>query len=141
MKLCALLSIVFIFAACSSQPAAVNVIDVNKQAKNKQIAITNEVKQLMTLVQKLEKQGRGMEIYRQAGNAANLRECNRAMEDGQEEIKDFETRTGNLPDNYKSRLIPLTADLTVCVSCEKKALESCVKSRAAINQIIKEIFP
>ena len=141
MKSCALLSIVFLFISCSSQPAAVNVVDANKQARNKQIAITNEVKQLTTLAQRLEKQGRGMEIYRQAGDAANLRECNRATEDGQKEIIDFETRTGNLPDDYKSRLIPLTADLKACVSCEKKALESCVKSRAAINRIIKEIFP
>jgi len=126
--------------ACSSKPA-VNAVDENKKARNKQIAVTNEVKQLTTLAQKLEKQGRGMEIYRQAGNAENERECNFSMEDGQKQIKDFEARVNNLPDNFKTQLVLLTADLNACVACEKKALESCIKARASINQAIKEIFP
>lgn len=140
MKLYSLFLTAFLLAACSSKPV-VNAVDETKRAKNKQIAVTNEVTQLTTLAQKLEKQGRGMEIYRQANNAENARECSIAMEDGQKQIKDFETRTANLPDNYKSQMILLTADLTACVSCEKKALENCVKARASINKTIKEIFP
>ena len=140
MKLITFFLAVCFVVSCTSQPVA-NAVDENKKAKNKQTAIINEVTLLTTLAQKLERQGRGMEIYRQANNAANDRECNIAMEDGQKQLKDYEARANSLPDNFKTQLIPLTNDLNICVSCDRKALESCVKSRAAINKIIKEIYP
>lgn len=141
MKLCILLFTSFLLTACAAKQPAVNAADESRKAKNKQVAVINEVTQLTTLAQKLEKQGRGMEIYRQANNAENWRECRIAMEDGQKQIQDFEARVNLVPDNYKTQLLPLKNDLDGCVSCEKKALESCVKARAAINQAIKEIYP
>lgn len=132
---------IFLFVSCSGKPEANNAAAENRQAKNKQIAVTNEVSALTRLAQNLEKQGRGMEIYRQANNAENKRECNAAMEDGQKQIQDFEARTNNLPDNFKTQLTPILADLKECVSCSKNAMDACVKSRATINKVIKELFP
>lgn len=141
MKLFPILLTLIFFAACAQQPPTVNKADEARIAKNKQVAAINEVTQLTTLAQKLEKQGRGMEIYRQANNAINDRECQIAADDAQKQLQDFEARANLVADNYKTRLQPLAADLQICVSCADKALESCVKSRAAINQAIKEIFP
>ena len=127
--------------SCSGKPQVNNVADENKKAKNKEIALKNEVTELTRVAQKLDQQGRGMEMFRQAGNAANDRECNAAMEDGQKQLKDFEERIGKLPDNYRAQLTPIIADLNDCVSCSKKAMDGCRKARASINQAIKGIFP
>ena len=141
MKLCLSLLITIFFVSCSASPPAKNVADENKQARNKEIALKNEATELTRVAQKLDQQGRGMEIFRQAGNAENVRECGAAMADGQKQLKDYADRVGKLPDIYKNHLTPLVADLNECVSCEKKAMDGCRRARASINQAIKQLYP
>ena len=132
---------IFLFVSCSGNPPPNNDVDENRKAKNKQTAIKNEITEITRTAQKLEQQGRGMEMFRQAGNAENMRECNIAMEDGQKQIKDLEARIKNLPDSYNAQLSSIINDLNECVSCLKKAMPSCVKARASINKAIAEIYP
>ena len=141
MKLCISFLMTFFFASCAAAPPAKNVADENKQARNKEIALKNEATELTRVAQKLDQQGRGMEIFRQAGNAENLRECGAAMADAQKQLKDFEERTGKLPDNYRASLLPISGDLAECVSCERKAMDACRRARASINQAIKQLYP
>lgn len=141
MKLCISLLIAVFFVACSGKPQAKNTADENKRAKNKEIAAKNEVAEITRTFQKLEQQGRGMEIFRQANNAANDRECGAAMEDAQKQIIGLEARMKNLPESYNVRLLPIVGDLTECASCVDKAMNSCRKARASINQAIKEMYP
>jgi len=141
MKLCILLFITVLFAACSGKPQANNAPDENKRARNKEIALKNEVTEITRAFQKLEQQGRGMEIFRQANDAANDRECGIAMEDGRKQAVDLETRIKNLPENYHARLLPIIGDATACASCSDKAMDICKKARASINQVIKELYP
>ena len=140
MKFYIALAAVFLLISCSGKPAANNAADENKKAKNKEIALKNEVTELTRVAQKLDQQGRGMEIFRQAGNAENMRECAAAMEEAQKQLKDFEERTGKLPDSYRAHLTPLSAALNECVSCEKKAMDGCRKARASINEAINRLY-
>jgi hypothetical protein len=141
MKLYISLLTIFFLASCSGKPAVKNAPDENKIAKNKEIAIKNEATELTRIAQKLDQQGRGMEMYRQAGNAENMRECNLAMEDAQKQLKDFEERVAKLPDSFRLALTPIAADLYECAACSKKAMDGCRKARASINEAIKKIYP
>ena len=82
-----------------------------------------------------------MEIFRQANNAANDRECGVAMEDAQKQTTDLEARIKNLPESYHARLLPLIGDVAACASCADKAMDDCKKARASVNQLIKELYP
>ena len=141
MPLYILLLIVALFVACSGKPQVNNAVDENRRAKNKEIAAKNEVTEITRAFQKLEQQGRGMEIFRQASNAANDRECSVAMEDAQKQTTDLEARIKNLPESYHVRFISIVSDVNACASCSDKAMDSCKKARASINQAIKELYP
>jgi hypothetical protein len=141
MKLRILLLTIVFFLGCSGKPQTANVADETKRAKNKEIAAKNEVTDITRAFQKLEQQGRSMEIFRQANNAANDRECGIAMEEAQKQINDLDVRIKNLPENYNAKLTSIVADLTVCASCADKAMDGCRKARASINQAIKELYP
>jgi hypothetical protein len=91
--------------------------------------------------QKVEKLGRNMNSYRLGTDAESKRICNVVSEENRAGIADLETRIKNLPDNYKEQLYPIIIDLNECVSCSKKAVDSCVKARASINKMIKEVYP
>ena len=141
MKLCILLLIVIFIAACSDKPQANNAADENRRARNKETAAKNEVTEITRHLQKLEQKGRGMEIFRQANNAANDRECGIAMEEAQKQSADLETRIKNLPENFQLKLLPIIGDAAACASCADAAMDSCKKARASVNQAIKEIYP
>ena len=132
---------IFLFLSCSADKPASNVADENKKAKNKETAIKNEATEITRAAQKLEQKGRAMEMFRQAKNAENMRECNIAMEDAQKQTKDLDDRIKKLPESFNIKLAPIIADLNECVSCSDKAKASCVNARASINKAIKEIFP
>jgi division protein CdvB (Snf7/Vps24/ESCRT-III family) len=141
MKFYVSLLILFLFVSCSKNQPPDTAADEQKKAKNKEIALKNEVTELTRLAQKLEQQGRAMEMFRErAGEANNDRECLIALEDGQKQLKDFEARVKVLPENYNAKLSPISVELNQCISCEKKAMEDCKKARAFINQAIKEIY-
>ena len=116
-------------------------MDNTKIEKNKQTALLNEVSELTRAAQGLERQGRDMDSYRLSSGAESQRTCNVLMEDRQREVNDLEARIKNLPDTYGIRLAPIIPDLNQCVSCSKKAMSSCVKIRAAVNGLIKELYP
>ena len=142
MKISLLLLTIFIFVSCS--PEKPRQSDEEREiikARNEEIALKNEVSAITLDAQKLEKKGRGMEIFRQAKNAENDRECQSAMEEAQKESKDLDARIAKMPDQYKKSFAPIFPDLTECVSCSKTAMESCVKARASINKAIKELYP
>ncbi len=82
-----------------------------------------------------------MNSYRLALDAESKRTCNVVMEDNRREIADLETKIKNLPGIYHEQLTSIIPDLNECVSCSKNAMDSCVKARASVNKIIKEIYP
>lgn len=82
-----------------------------------------------------------MDSYRLAADAESKRVCNVLAEDRKRETADLETKIKNLPEIYNGQLIPILPDINECVTCSKKAMESCVKARASINETIKRIFP
>ena len=137
------LLVILVFTSCSQNPPANKpaVVDNAKIEKNKQTALLNEVSELTRAVQRLERQGRNMNSYRLASGAESQRTCNVLMEDRQREVNDLEAKIKNLPDTYSIRLTPIIPDLNECVSCSKKAMSSCVKTRATINGLIKELYP
>lgn len=141
MKPYILLLTASLFASCSGSKQANNAADENKKARNKEVAVKNEVTELTRLAQKLEQQGRGMDLLRKVKNPQSQSECAAQMEDAQKQLKDFEARVNNLPDNYKAQLTSITDDLNECIICSKTSTESCVKARASINKTIKEIYP
>ncbi len=130
--------------ACSSavsttvKPAIANEAIIEK---NKQTAVLNEVGATVREAQSIEKLGRNMESYRLALDAETKRACNTVSEDNQRELANLENRINSLPGNYKDQLISIVPDLNQCVTCAKNAMESCVKARASINTMIKEIYP
>ena len=132
---------IFLFIACNGKPPADNSKAANIKAKNEELALTNEVSAITRTAQKLEKQGRGLETYRNSRKVEALRECDMIAEDSRKEIADLEIRIQKLSDNYKTRLAPVIPDLNECVACSGKASEGCVKARASINKAIKEIYP
>ena len=142
MKFCFLFFTIFFFASCSAEkPRQSDEERENIKARNEEIALKNELSDITLNAQKLEKKGRAMEIFRQANNAQNDRECAAAMEEAQKETNELDARIAKLPDIYKKPLAPVIPDLTDCVSCSKTAMESCVKARASINKAIKDLYP
>lgn len=141
MKSVVLIAAIFL-AACAPTPPAENVPAKNKQtaAERGKIATLNEVTQITQAIQKLEKQGRDIENLRQAADAESRRQCGIAMEDRQRQTSELDERVKKLASPFNAQLSPIIADLNVCVSCAKGAMESCVKTRAAVNQAIKEIY-
>ena len=131
------------FNGCAGSPTADNS-DPNKEktaAKNKQTAMLNEVTNITQIAQKIEKEGRGMNSYRQSAKPESQRECGIIMADEQKQVQNLADRIAKLPESYSRALTPITGDLNDCVACSKKAVENCVKARAAINQAIKEMYP
>lgn len=143
----------FFLAACGSnapQPndkAAANVGDNSNNSaalmseKNKRIALKNEAVKATETAQTLEKQGRQMESYRLANDAASARACKSVEEDLQRQAKDLETKIKGFPDPFGASLAPVVGDLNLCVSCSKQAaMPACVKARATVNDAIKQMF-
>ena len=91
-------------------------------------------------MQKLEQQGRDMDALRQWSDAESQRQCGVAMENRQRQVKDLEVLVKSFPNPFNSNLTAIIGDLNVCVSCSKAAAASCVKTRASLNQAIKEIY-
>ena len=144
MKLYISILAVFLFISCSgSNPQSDEQAAKNEaiKAKNKHTAAANEATQITLTAQRLEKEGRAMDLYRNSAKSASQRECNSVMEDQQKQVKDLNDRIQKLPDPFNTQLTPIIGDLNVCVSCAKDAMESCVKSRATINGAIKQLFP
>lgn len=133
----------FFFVACSAAPRIEKSAAQNKAIieKNKQINLLNDVSKILQDAQTAEKLGRNMNSYRLGTDAESKRICNVVSEENGREVADLEIRTANLPDIYKDQLLPIIAELNECVSCSKKAVESCVKARASINKMIKEVYP
>ena len=143
MKLYITFLIILVFTCCSHNPPVNKpvVVDNAKIDKNKQTALLNQVSELTRVAQRLERQGRNMDSYRLASGAESLRTCNVLMEDRRREVDDLEAKIKNLPASFSIRLTPIIPDLNECVSCSKKAMGSCVKTRAIINMLIKELYP
>ncbi len=143
MKLSITILAVLFFTSCAAAPK----IDTPKAAesaiieKNKEIASLNEVGAIVRDAQAIEKVGRNMKPYRIVYNDASRRECNVVMEYNQHDVAALEARVNKLTGDYKNKLTTLIPDLNECVSCAKNAADACVKARASINQIIKEVYP
>ena len=133
----------FFFIACSAAPKADKPAAQNKAIieKNKQINLLNDVGKILRDAQSAEKLGRNMNSYRLGTDAESKRICNVVSEENRAGVVDLEARTKNLPDDYKEKLFPIIADLNECVSCSKKAVDSCITARASINKMIKEEYP
>jgi uncharacterized protein YjgD (DUF1641 family) len=133
----------FFYIACSAAPRTDKPEAQNKAIieKNKQINLLNNVGKILQDAQKVEKLGRNMNSYRIGTDAESKRICNVVSEENRAAIVDLETRIKTLPDNYNEQLFPIITDLNECVSCSKKAVDSCVKARASVNKMIKEIYP
>ncbi len=143
MKQTFLLLTILTFVGCSGGETA-NAPDANREriiAKNQETAARNEASLITQAAQKIEKDGRALETYRRAGNAASLRECSALMADQQQQVRTLADRIAKLPESSQMPLAPITGDLNECVSCAKTAMESCVKARASINKAIKQMFP
>lgn len=142
MRICILILTIFLLSSCGGgKPPADNAKAANLKAKNEEIASSNEVSAITRTAQKLEKQGRGLEIYRNTNKAEALRECGIIAENSRKEISDLETRIQKLSDNYRTRLALVIPDLYECAACTKKAMNGCISARASINTAIKEIYP
>jgi hypothetical protein len=133
----------FFFIACSASSKVGKPANQNKALieKNKQINLLNDVSKILRDAQSAEKLGRNMESYRLGTDAESKRICNVVSEENRAGVIDLEARIKNLPDNYKEQLSPIITDLNECVSCAKKAVDSCIKARALINKLIKEVYP
>ena len=149
MKIFALLtSAVFLFGGCASAPesAPAPAAPVNapasrqSNAERQKIATQNEVTLITQAMQKLEQQGRDMENLRQGSGAESRRQCEVAMAARQEQIAELSVRAEKLSSPFNTQLTALVPDLNSCVSCAANARESCVKTRAAVNQTIKDVF-
>ncbi|MDQ3042858.1 MAG: hypothetical protein M3R11_10855 [Acidobacteriota bacterium] len=132
----------FLFSSCSVQPQTEKpaTATVANTEKNKQTAAKNEVTELTRVAQKIEQHGRAMDTYRAMPGADGARQCASIMDDERKQIANLEARIKNLPENYNARLMPIIGELNECVSCANKAIESCKKARASINQAIEEIY-
>jgi division protein CdvB (Snf7/Vps24/ESCRT-III family) len=143
MKLCiSILFMTFLLVSCAVQPQTnkPGVATVANTEKNRQIALKNEVTEITRVAQKIEQQGRAMDSYRALPGADGARQCATVMDDLRKQTADLEARIKNLPENFSVRLTPIIGELNECVACAKQAIESCKKSRALINQAIKEIY-
>lgn len=113
----------------------------NLAAKNKETAARNEMVRLVQEAQQLEQEGRDMEIYRQYQSPINTKACAKVLAEKSVKMEEFQKKMDGLAENYKAKLAPIFEDLSKCVACDKKAMDSCRKTRASLNQIIKEVFP
>jgi hypothetical protein len=136
-----LFALLFVSCSTASQPNKSATPDNTKIERNKQTAILNEVGETVRDAQSIEKLGRNMDSYRLALDAESKRTCNTVMEDNRRELADLEARIKHLPGSYQDQLTAIVPDLNECVSCSKNAMDSCVKARASVNKIIKEIYP
>jgi hypothetical protein len=138
-----LFTLSFFFVSCADKPKSnQSAAEVNAIAeKNKQTAVLNEISSLTRTAQRLEGQGRAMDSYRRAPDAERQRICNQIMEDSKRDLAEMQTKINNLPEKHIAALSSITNDLTECTSCSKKAMESCRKARASINELIKQTFP
>ena len=143
MKLLITSLILIFLISCSPTPS--ENTNANAKAKlaekNKETATRNEMIRLVQEAQKLEQEGREMEFYRKSQISIESGACAKALEKKAAGIAEFQRKMEEMPENYKSKLELIFADLSKCFACEKKAIESCKKARATINQVIKEVFP
>lgn len=138
-----LFTFIFFLISCADKPNA-NQSSAQVNAiieKNRQTSELNEVSALTRTAQRLEGYGREMDSYRRAPDAERQQTCNRLMEDGKRDLAEMQTKINNLPEKYTAQFTSITGDLNECVSCSKKAMESCKKARASINETIKQTFP
>ena len=138
-----IITFILFLTSCADKPKSnQSAAEVNAIAeKNKQTAVLNEISSLTRTAQRLEGQGRAMDSYRRAPDAERQRICNQIMEDSKRDLTEMQTKINNLPEQYIAPLSSITGDLTECTSCSKKAMESCKKARASINELIKQTFP
>ena len=155
MKILFLILCAFFIAACSQnikqqqsqqspqspQPAQPANADPAIIEKNKQTAVLNQVGKVTSEAQYLEKLGRDMEVYRAADDSQARRNCAGLSEMRMHDIADLDAKIKSLPDNYSARITPIIADLKPCVSCARKAIDGCIKTRAELNRMIKETYP
>ncbi len=139
MKLFIIALNLFLLISCSLEKKTEN--NANLIEKNKETALRNEVIRLTQEAQKLEQEGRALDLYRLIPNQHETDLCLKAVEERTSRLEYFEERTAKLPDTYQSKLSLILNDLKQCVACHKKAIENCKKARASINQAIKEFFP
>ncbi len=139
MKLFITTLILFLLIGCS--PEKKTEINANLVEKNKETAFRNDLIRLVQEAKKLEAEGRALDFYRLTPTPRNTELCLKAVEERTPRLEDFEARVAKLPDNYRTKLSPIFSDLNQCIACDKKAMESCKKARATINQAIKELFP
>ena len=105
MKLLISILTIFLFIACNGKPPADNAKAANIKARNEELALTNEVSAITRTAQKIEKQGRGLETYRNSKKVEALRECDIIAEGSRKEIIDLENRIQKLSDNYRTCLL------------------------------------
>lgn len=141
MKLLFLIFTLIFFIGCSG--AQENAPDPNREkiiAKNKQTAVTNEITLITQAAQKIEKEGRALDLYRNSREPKSQTECKIVMESSLKEIQTLADRIAKLPEEKAVVLAPITTELNECVACAKDAAKSCVKARASINEAIKKLF-
>jgi hypothetical protein len=109
--------------------------------KNRETAARNEMVRIIEAAQKLEQEGREMEIYRQYSSPINTAACAKVRAEKSVKMQNLQQQSQSLPENYQSKLVPIYEDLAKCLACDKTAIESCKKARADINQAIRELFP
>ena len=144
MKFILTLLTTMLFLISCSQPASDNANENAKARlaeKNRETAARNEMVRMLETTQKLEQEGREMEIYRQYSSPINTAACAKVLAEKRVKMQEFQQKLEAMPENYKRKLVSIYEDLTKCVACDKTAIESCKKARANINQVIKEVFP
>jgi hypothetical protein len=129
----------FLSIACTTSQTSQN--NVNLAEKNKETALKNELKRTVRMAQEVEKDGRALDYLRNSYFPEDKKNCQASSAEKRVSFEDFKTKVEKLPDPYREKLSTLFEDLDKCFNCDKKAVESCKKSRAAINQIIRELFP
>ena len=131
----------FISSACTPEAKPAKNTDPALIEKNKKTALRNQVVVVVQEAQKLEQEGRSLDVFRTMPSEKNNAECMRAVAERTVRLEDFKSKSSALPENYSVKLLPIFDDLDKCVSCTKTAVENCKKARAMINEVIVEFFP
>jgi len=139
MRLILLLLVPLLLISCDPPPKPQN--NANIAEKNKETALKNEVTRIIELAQKIEKDGRNLDIYRYSDLPGDKKACLESVAKKTSRLEDFKTRVEKLPDDFRGKLSPIYTDLDKCLACVDKAVESCKKARGAINEVIREIYP